>query len=90
MRLTTVGLFAILVALQYRVWVGEGSFAHVHNLRQQISQQSAVNEQLAARNERIELDIVGLKGGLDAIEEKARNELGMIKPGETFYVFVEP
>ena len=88
--MTTIGLFVVLLILQYRVWVGEGSFAQVHNLRFQITQQAEVNEQLAVRNERIELDIVGLKGGLDAIEEKARNELGMIKPGETFYVFVEP
>lgn len=82
-------LILILLQLQYRLWVGEGSFAHINELEKAIEEQRAVNKRLHSRNDMLELEINSLKNGLDGIEEKARSELGMIKEGETFYMFVE-
>lgn len=88
-KLISAALLCILLVLQYRLWVGEGSYAHVQRLRADIAQQQNVNEQLRTRNERMEREVVSLKDDPAAIEERARRELGMIKSGETFYVFIE-
>ncbi len=82
-------LLLVLLQLQYRLWVGEGSFAHISELENGIAEQRAANRRLRNRNNMLELEINGLKNGLSGIEEKARSELGMIKEGETFYMFVE-
>lgn len=82
-------LLLVLLQLQYRLWVGEGSFAHINELKNGIAEQRAVNRRLRSRNDMLELEINGLKNGLTGIEAKARSELGMIKEGETFYMFVE-
>lgn len=82
-------LLLILLQLQYRLWVGEGSFAHIKQLERGIAEQRAMNKRLRSRNDMLELEINSLKNGLAGIEEKARSELGMIKEGETFYMFVE-
>ncbi len=82
-------LLLVLLQLQYRLWVGEGSFAHIKQLEHSIDEQRAANRRLRNRNNMLELEINGLKNGLAGIEEKARSELGMIKEGETFYMFVE-
>ena len=74
--------------LQYRLWVGEGSLAEVHTLRQEIAAQKAVLEQLEKRNRALQAEVADLKQGLDAIEERARSELGMIREDETFYQIV--
>ncbi len=82
-------LLLVLLQLQYRLWVGEGSFAHINQLEKGITEQRAMNKRLRSRNDMLELEISSLKNGLAGIEEKARSELGMIKEGETFYMFVE-
>ncbi len=82
-------LLLVLLQLQYRLWVGEGSFAHLNQLEKGIADQRAVNKRQRSRNDVLELEIDRLKNGLAGIEEKARSELGMIKEGETFYMFVE-
>lgn len=82
-------LLVVLVLLQYRVWVGDGSLAELRRLQMDVQAQRRENESLAARNRLLEAEVVDLKGGLEAIEERARRELGMVLPGETFYLVVD-
>lgn len=82
-------LIVVLVALQYRLWVGDGSIAHVVRLQQEISKQRAENERLRERNRLLAAEVNALKNGYDAIEERARTDMGMIKEGETFFMIVE-
>ena len=82
-------LLVLLSLLQYRLWVGDGSFAEVWQLHQDVEQQKAENEQLKERNAALDADVKDLKQGLDAIEERAREELGMIKQDEIFYQIIE-
>ena len=82
-------LIVLLVLLQYRLWVGDGSFAEVWDLYQQVEMQREENQQLRERNQALEAEVQDLKQGLGAIEERAREELGMIKEGETFYQIIE-
>jgi len=82
-------LIVLLLGLQYRLWIGEGSLAHNVSLQQEINKQKAENERLIERNKLLEAEVAALKNGYDAIEEKARNDLGMIKEGETWFMIVE-
>lgn len=82
-------LVAILIALQYRLWVGEGSWADVTRLEREVRQQERANEQLQRRNRALAIEVDALKDGLDSVEERAREDLGMIKDGETFYMIIE-
>ncbi len=82
-------LLTILVLLQRSLWVGEGSLAHVHSLRGDIEKQQQRVAEHKARNGRLEREIFSLKNDPSAIEQRARQELGMIKQGETFYLFVD-
>jgi cell division protein FtsB len=83
-------LLVVLVGfLQYRLWVGEGSLAEVHSLQREIAAQEAELERLTARNRELQAEVDDLRTGLDALEERARGELGMIKPGETFLQVIE-
>ncbi|VAX07962.1 Cell division protein DivIC (FtsB), stabilizes FtsL against RasP cleavage [hydrothermal vent metagenome] len=90
MRTVIVILLVLLVLLQYRLWVGEGSLAEVHNLQQEIAVQRQELDQLRQRNHALAAEVQDLKQGLEAIEERARSELGMIRKGETFYQIIEP
>lgn len=83
-------LLIILIALQYRLWVGESSLAHQSALNNQIEQQAAENNRLRERNAVLALEVEELKSGLDGIEERAREQLGMIKEGETLILLVDP
>ena len=76
---------ALLAALQYRLWVGEGSLAHVAQLKQEITSQQSENEKLLERNRVLTAEVIELKQGLETIEERARHELGMVKEGETLF-----
>jgi cell division protein FtsB len=82
-------LLLLLAALQYRLWVGDGSLAEVHALREEISAQKAELLQLQARNQSLEAEVLDLREGLDALEERARSELGMIKQGEMFLQVIQ-
>lgn len=88
------GLWAIMVVmillLQVRLWVGEGSFAQVWSLQTTIAAQKAENNKLAVRNERLYAEVRNLQSGQGAIEERARMNLGLIGEGETFFLVVEP
>ena len=84
-------LLAVLLAwLQYRLWFGSGGTREVAVLQQQVQKQSRDNAGLNQRNDALAAEVEDLKSGEAAIEERARSELGMIKPGETFYRVVEP
>ncbi len=81
-----VGLLVLILgALQYRLWLGEGSLAQVNLLKQQIAEQQGENERLLERNRVLEAEVRELKSGLETVEERAREELGMVKEGETLY-----
>lgn len=90
MRILIAILLIMLIWLQYRLWVGEGSLAEVYSLRQEIAVQKSELDALRRRNQSLQAEVDDLKKGLAAIEERARTELGMIKEGETFYQVVEP
>jgi cell division protein FtsB len=90
MRLLIVVLILAFAGLQYRLWFGDGSLSEVVRLSQQLEQQKLKLIELEERNRRLEAQVLDLQSGLDAYEEKARNDLGMIKRGETFYQLVTP
>ncbi|MCF7981512.1 MAG: cell division protein FtsB [Pseudomonadales bacterium] len=79
----------LFIGLQYRLWVGEGSLAEYWGLKSKIAVQQQQNQQLRERNEQLKAEVVDLKQGMEAIEERTRSELGMIKEGETFFQLVE-
>ena len=89
MRWLLILLIVLLLGLQVRLWVGEGSLAHKAELDVQLDKQKAENERLEQRNQVIARDVESLKNNLDTIEEKAREDLGMIKQGEVFYLVTD-
>jgi len=82
-------LLALLLILQYRLWFADGSLAEVHRLERQVERQRAQNNALRERNRALAAEVRDLKSGLDAVEARARSELGMVGEGETFYQVVE-
>jgi cell division protein FtsB len=82
-------LLIMLVALQVKIWTGNGSMQVVDGLRASVSKQAAENQRLQQRNQAMAADVFDLKHGDQAIEARARTELGLIKPGELFYQVVE-
>ena len=90
MRILVAILFFLLILLQYDLWVGEGSLATIHMLNQSIEKQKQENLQLRERNAALAAEVSDLKQGLEAIEERARSELGMVKKGETYIQVIEP
>ncbi|HJP52593.1 MAG TPA: septum formation initiator family protein [Pseudomonadales bacterium] len=87
------GLVAILllmfVGLQFRLWVGEGSFAHVSGLQSKVERAQTGNSVKEQRNKVLKEEIIDLKSGHESMEEKARSELGLIKEDETFFLLVD-
>ena len=84
-----VALLVLLGALQYRLWLGDGSVAQANRLQEQIADQQAENERLLERNRILEAEVMELKRGLETVEERARQELGMVKEGETLYLLTQ-
>jgi cell division protein FtsB len=84
-KIILVILVSLFCALQYRLWFGKHSIPDYLALQAEVEQRQKQNANLAQRNKLLAADINDLKIGLDAIEERARNELGLIKEGETFY-----
>lgn len=82
-------LIIFLLGLQYRLWVGEGSLAHATRLEREIKLQQAENDRLRERNHVLAVEVDNLKTGLDSIEERARNDIGMIKKDETFFMVLK-
>lgn len=85
MRFLTLIFVCIVITLQYPLWFAKGSWGEVWRVKAQIAQQIEDNDKLRIRNESLNAEVVDLKTGYDAIEERARSELGFIKPGEIFY-----
>ena len=84
------GLLVVMLGmLQYRLWLGEGSIPAMWRMQREVHAQQQENGRLADRNRVLEAEVADLKHGVAAIEERARNELGMIKKGETFYQIVD-
>jgi cell division protein FtsB len=88
MRAITVLLFIFLMLLQYRLWFGKNSVPDYLALEEEMQRQVLDNNKLKRRNKLLYADTDDLKSGVEAIEERARNELGMIKEGETFFRLV--
>ncbi len=82
-------LLVVIAGLQYRLWVGEGSLAHVSGLAESVERRQGENRSMGRRNAILKAEIVDLRQGLDAVEEKARSEFGLIKEGETFFLLVD-
>ena len=89
MKFVTVMLFTMLLLLQYRLWIGNGSLTEVHHLQQEKELITNENELLNERNDSLAAEVLDLKQGLDALAERARSEMGMIKKEETFYQIVD-
>ncbi|HEB93200.1 MAG TPA: cell division protein FtsB [Gammaproteobacteria bacterium] len=89
MKTIIAALVVLFVLLQYKLWFGEGSMMEVWKLDRAIAAQGAENAQLLERNQALTAEVADLKEGVDAIEERARRELGMIKKGETFFQVVD-
>ena len=89
MKLVTVSLAVLIVLFQHPLWLGKGSWLRVWESDQKIAAQREVNQSLRARNEALDAEVRDLKQGLDAIEERARSELGMIKKDEIFFQILE-
>jgi len=89
MRWITLGLVALLALVQAELWFGKGGVTRMVELQRKLDAQKATNEQAKRRNEQLAAEVSDLKEGLEMVEEKARFELGMIKPDE-IYVHLSP
>lgn len=83
-------LLILLAVLQYRLWVGAGSLEEVARLKREIQQQRVENGRLSDRNRVLIIEVDALKNDPGSIEERAREDMGMIKPGETFFMVIDP
>jgi cell division protein FtsB len=85
MRAITYILLALLLLLQYPLWLGKGSWLKVWDNNRQLEEQKAINEQTRQRNAVLDAEVRDLKRGTEALEERARSELGMVRQGEVFF-----
>lgn len=90
MRWLTPTLIILIISLQWPLWLGKGSWFRVWQLDRQLQLQRSSNQQLIARNAALDAEVRDLKQGTDAIEECARDELGMIRNGEVFFQLLGP
>ena len=90
MRFLPVALIALIVLIQYPLWFGKGSWLRVWEVDQQLAAQRDVNAKLSIRNNAMDAEVRDLKQGMEAIEERARSELGMIKKDEVFVQVLTP
>ena len=87
MRWLLVALLLVLLVLQYRLWFADGSLAEQRRLELQVEEQARINRELQERNARLEREVLELKSGTRGVEQRAREQLGLIREGETFYQF---
>jgi cell division protein FtsB len=90
MRIFALALAVIMVLLQYRLWVSDQGIREVWRLKSAIEAQRTENGELTERNSQLAAEVTDLKGGMAALEERARSELGMVASNETFYQIVTP
>ena len=90
MKALAVILGALIVLIQYPLWMGKGGWLRVWQLENEVTNQRAKNAELAGRNAALAAEVRDLKQGSEAIEERARRELGMIRADEVFFQYVDP
>ena len=88
MRWISLTLAALILLLQYPLWLGKGGWLKVWDLGRQVEAQKQVNQQTQARNAALDAEVRDLKQGTEAIEERARSELGMVKRDEVFFQII--
>jgi cell division protein FtsB len=89
LRWLLLTLLLLLGVLQYRLWFADGSFAEQHRLELQVVEQTRINEELQARNAVLEREVLELQTGKKGVEQRAREQLGLVREGETFYQIVD-
>ncbi|MDE1941764.1 MAG: cell division protein FtsB [Betaproteobacteria bacterium] len=89
-RWLRIALLTLVVVLAYALILGKGGWLRIRSLDQQISSQKATNQDMQKRNEALSAEVQDLKKGSDALEERARVDLGMIRQGEVYYRYVQP
>jgi cell division protein FtsB len=89
LRWLLLSLLMVLGALQYRLWFAEGSLAEQHRLELQVEEQTLINSELQARNSVLDREVLELQSGNNGVEQRAREQLGLIREGETFYQVVD-
>ena len=89
LRWLALAVLLVVGLLQVRLWSGPGGMPEVWRLQSRVHDQTAENESLKARNTALDADVTDLKQGREAAEERARSELGMVRPGEIFYHVIE-
>ena len=85
MKILSIILFSLLILIQYPLWFGKGSWYDVFKLKQEFNQQYKINSELSKENFALKAEVLDLTNGSDAIEERARHELGMVKEDEFFF-----
>ena len=90
MRALAIILGALIIAIQYPLWFGKGGWLRAWDVDRQVSAQKTKNSQLESRNAHLAAEVRDLKTGTEAIEERAREELGLVRPDETFYQYRDP
>ena len=90
MRFLALALVLLIALIQNPLWFGKGGWLRVHELSRQIDTQRETNIKLAVRNATLDAEVLDLKQGYDAIEERARSELGMVKQDEVFFQLLQP
>ena len=89
MRIVTLILIVLLLLLQYPLWLGRGGWLRVWDLHRQVEAQKLINAETAARNATLDAEVRDLKQGTEAIEERARNDLGMVRKDEIYYQILD-
>ena len=82
-------LIIVFLNFQFKLWLGEDSVRELNMLQTELDAQRQINAEIEERNRLLEIEVVELKTGLEAVEERARSELGMIEKGETFYLLLD-
>jgi len=88
-KIIALVLLALLIWLQYKIWLQDGGIPEIVQLEQEVEQVNIEVKRLQERNQSLDAEVKDLKKGLDAIEERARSEMGMIKEGEIYYQVIE-
>ncbi len=90
LKIVVILLAMLFTALQYHLWFGEGSWPRAQAMREKFELQMSENEKLQQSNATMEAEVLDLKTGLDAIEERARADLGLIRQGDTYFQIIQP
>ena len=89
MKILLAILILVLIVLQYRLWFAEGSLAEQRRLQQKVEEQTLINRQLQERNAVLEREVLELQTGNAGVEQRAREQLGLVREDEVFYQFVD-